>query len=286
MFTRVIIGVDGRPNGRDAIALGGQLADPDARTTLAHVYSGDLVGGAAESEERESSQRLLERERDDIVPGAELVSIGARSVGRGLHQLVEEQGADLLVVGSSHRSFAGRVMLGDDTRDSLNGASCAVAIAPLGYALEPREIATVGVGYDWSPESESALATARELAERFGAKLSALDVISLPTLAVAQPAPVAWGGVVDDLLVDANERLASLKDVEAEAVFGLPGEELAEYGDRVDLLVVGSRGYGPGKRLVMGSTSNHLAGHARSPLLVLSRAAAHEHPAPATAQSG
>jgi len=41
----------------------------------------------------------------------------------------------------------------------------------------------------------------------------------------------------------------------------------------VDLLVVGSRGYGPLGRLVHGSTSHRLARLARCPLLVLPRAA-------------
>jgi len=39
----------------------------------------------------------------------------------------------------------------------------------------------------------------------------------------------------------------------------------------VDLLVVGSRSYGPVKRLVVGSTSNYLERHARCALLVLPR---------------
>jgi nucleotide-binding universal stress UspA family protein len=40
----------------------------------------------------------------------------------------------------------------------------------------------------------------------------------------------------------------------------------------MDVLVVGSRGYGPIKRLVLGSTSNYLQRHARCSLLVLPRA--------------
>ena len=57
----------------------------------------------------------------------------APSVGRGLHELVEEIHADLLVVGSSRRALLGRAGVGDDTRAALNGAPCAIAIAPAGY---------------------------------------------------------------------------------------------------------------------------------------------------------
>jgi nucleotide-binding universal stress UspA family protein len=51
------------------------------------------------------------------------------------------------------------------------------------------------------------------------------------------------------------------------------GEELAAFGEELDLLVVGSRGYGPVKRLVIGSTSDYLERHARCSLLVLPRVA-------------
>jgi nucleotide-binding universal stress UspA family protein len=68
--------------------------------------------------------------------------------------------------------------------------------------------------------------------------------------------------------------MKELPDVEGHAVYGLAGEELAAFGDQVDILVVGSRGYGPVKRLVLGSTSDFLQRHARSSLLVLPRAAA------------
>jgi hypothetical protein len=56
-------------------------------------------------------------------------------------------------------------------------------------------------------------------------------------------------------------------------VYGLTGEELATFGDQVDILVVGSRGYGPIRRLVLGSTAAYLERHARCSLLVLSRIA-------------
>ena len=37
MFTNVLVGVDGRQGGRDAIALAKQLADSDARMVFGHV---------------------------------------------------------------------------------------------------------------------------------------------------------------------------------------------------------------------------------------------------------
>jgi nucleotide-binding universal stress UspA family protein len=75
------------------------------------------------------------------------------------------------------------------------------------------------------------------------------------------------------MISEANERLGALEGVAGRAVYGLAGEELAAFGDEVQLLVVGSRGYGPMKRLILGSTSNYLERHARCSLLVLPRSA-------------
>jgi hypothetical protein len=38
MFENVLVGVDGRPTGRDAIALARRLAAADRALTLAHAY--------------------------------------------------------------------------------------------------------------------------------------------------------------------------------------------------------------------------------------------------------
>ena len=59
--------------------------------------------------------------------------MSASSVGRALHELAEEIGADLIVLGSSRRGLLGRVLLGDDTRAALNGASASIAVAPTAY---------------------------------------------------------------------------------------------------------------------------------------------------------
>ena len=278
MFKNVLVGVDGRPNGRDAIALASRLTDPDGKLTLAHVHSGDLrpshaIAPGVVREEREGSRKLLEAERTAADVKAELVSVLAMSPGRGLHEQAEEQSADLLVVGSCSHGAFGRAMLGDDTRAALNGAPCAVAIAPLGYAEHPGVVAKVGVAYNGSPESKAALALAHALAAPTGAVVNALEVVSIPTVVYTGIVAPALGDSIDVMLQEANGRMKELPDVEGEAVYGLAGEELAAFGDRVDILVVGSRGFGPVKRLVLGSTSDYLQRHARCPLLVLPRGA-------------
>lgn len=278
MFENVLVGVDGRPSGRDALDLAARLMDPDGHLTLAHMYTGELlpmraVAPGQASEQRRASQELLERERAAADLEGELVSLPGTSPGRALHEQAEEQDADLLVVGSTSRGALGRAMLGDDTRAALNGAPCAVAIAAVGYAERSKPIAEVGVAYNDSPESRDALALAQEIAAPTKASVRALEVVSIPTYAYTGLLSPDLGDSMNAILEEASERMRKLPGVEGRAVYGLPGEELATFGDEVDILVVGSRGYGPLRRLVVGSTSDFLERHARCSLLVLPRGA-------------
>jgi nucleotide-binding universal stress UspA family protein len=136
MFDNVLVGVDGRQGGRDAIALAKTLASPAARLTLAHVYGGHSAGGRlsalAMPLDLEAAEELLARAASDVGGQPQTALIYESSVGRGLHELAEQRGADLLVVGSSRRALLGRVLMGDDARAALNGAPCALAVAPRG----------------------------------------------------------------------------------------------------------------------------------------------------------
>jgi nucleotide-binding universal stress UspA family protein len=93
--------------------------------------------------------------------------------------------------------------------------------------------------------------------------IRALTVVSLQSIpygeAIADNLPAAAGGLID------------VGDVEGDLTYGDPSEALVAFGDHVDLLIVGSRGYGPVGRLIHGSTSNQLARRSRCPLLVLPR---------------
>jgi len=261
------VGVDGSSNGRDAITLASRLGDPNGKLTLANVRAGEtsplhaVTPGLLE-EERDASLRLLERERAEAGVEGELLSVVAASPGAGLHRQAEAQGADLLVVGSCGRGAFGRVVLGDDTRAALNGAPCAVAIAARGYAGHPG-IEKLGVAYNGS----------RELATPTRAQIEVLEVVAIPSYTFTGLLAPAIGDSIDLMITEANARLSKLPGVAARAVYGLPGEELASFGEEVDLLVVGSRSYGPLKRLVLGSTSDYLERHARCSLLVLPRPA-------------
>jgi nucleotide-binding universal stress UspA family protein len=280
MFGSVLVGVDGAQGGRDAIALAAQLADQDATMTLVNVVGAGLMPGSGSalllSAELDRSRRLLAAEQEAAAPRAELIPCADRSVGHALHGLAERHEAELIVIGTCRHGLLGRVLLGNDTIAALNGAPCAVAIAPAGYAVRAHPLGVLGVGYDGSPESEHALATARKLAPRLHGTVRALSVIPLQSIPYGEPIAENWPDAAKRLMDERRRELGVLADVEGDITYGNPSEELVAFGELVDLLIVGSRSYGPVGRLLQGSTSNQLARRARCPLMVLPRTVAGE----------
>jgi nucleotide-binding universal stress UspA family protein len=279
MFRQVLVGVGDDQGSRDAIALGKLLSGGDL--TLGHIFHADTTSTpwgfdeTSQHEAGEAARQLLERSAAEAGVQVHLRWHGAPSIGRGLHELTDAIGADLLVVGSSRHSRLGRVGLADRTHSALNGAASAVAIAPAGYASSaPARIGSVGVGYDGSPESEHALTVAKGLATDLGAKVSAFQAVAAPLFGytgLSRTEPSA--ATIQGMIKRAREGMAGLSGVEAQVEYGDPGEELTLFSASVDLLVLGSRGYGPIGRLFNGSTAQHLARTARCPLIVLPRGA-------------
>lgn len=282
MFDKVLVGVDGRSGGRDAIALALQLAASPSRLVFANVYRGARLAGRTASvalpDERDRAHSLVTRARLNNSLEGETVVHCDFSPGRGLHELAEREGADLLVVGSSHRGGIGRVLLGDGTLDALGGAPCAVAIAPQGYASADRRWSTIGVGDDGSAQSAMAIDVARRLAARHGTTIRVRSVVPLQGIPPAVPVPLDWTDATDRAIRAERQRLAAIEGIDGEVVVGRAGEELGHLGAEVQLLLVGSRGYGPVGRMLHGSTSHHLARHCHCPLLVLPHSSGLLHP--------
>jgi nucleotide-binding universal stress UspA family protein len=285
MFDPIVVGVDGREGGRDALALAGFLrATFGGRVIAVTAYPHDTFPVRAtrlpyDGVVAHQAHTMLEREVRDAGVQAQAMALPDSSPARALHDVAEREQAALIVVGSDHQGAIGHVLAGDVTAGALYGAPCPVAVAPLGLAGRAESLRTIGVGYDGSPESAQALALARAVAERTGAALELVCVVQRP-IALAEWAIASYAPEdVEDAERERVEALAAaaLRDLRAPAVSdvveGVPHEELVRRSAELDLLVVGSRGYGPLRRLLLGSTSSRLVHRAACPVLVLPRGA-------------
>ena len=283
----VVVGVDGSERSVEALALADVLGPAlGRRVVIAYVHPfGQLSSLFSEGEYerlvREVAELTFKQVREHLpsVPERRMQLVSDSSPAAGLHALAEREGATLIVVGSSHRSRIGRILIGGTGESLLSGASAPVAVAPAGYAAVGRGLQVVGCGFDGSPESHRALAWAAELARTVSARLRVLSVHerTVPaTIAVGGALPVASINAVlrrqlEDELAQAVSALDADLDVTERLLKGDPQALLARESGQLDLLVVGSRGFGPLRAVLLGSVSSGLVRSAESPLVVVPR---------------
>jgi nucleotide-binding universal stress UspA family protein len=283
----IVAGFDNSPSGFDAVVFARQLAaSTDARLIVAYIYLEGI--GAIDvvplpeliAERRDEALRTVER-ASIVLDGFEWwepIAYASEPVARGLHEVADHAGAELIVVGSTHRHGLGRVMPGATGERLLHGSACPIAIAPAGWRRDAIE--TIGVGFDGSLESRAALAAAATLACASGASLRALSVFEPPSPANPVYAVTSHGyteitGELRDerqaRLDQALEELPSRVDAGGRVTDGRPAEVLAAESEHLDLLMIGSRGYGALRATLAGSVAHELAGTSRCPLLLVPR---------------
>jgi nucleotide-binding universal stress UspA family protein len=277
---RLLVGLDNREGGKDALELARVLSgDQGASAHVACVlFTGPLpldyaILPAAEAHEAEPlfAEAVAKLAGVDV----ETVAYGGGSPAGILTSLAEQEEFDAIVVGSPHRGPIGRVMVGSVANSLLSGAPTDVAVAPKGYAeTEHQPPRLIAVGYDGTPESKRALQHAEALARRFGAKLQLITVV-IPAVAPPVMVPGVYAGqsppmperVIEEGLAAVGEGVAA----ETRRLDGDPATELIQVSEELDLLVVGSRGYGPVSRALLGSVSRPVANKAACPVVVVRR---------------
>jgi nucleotide-binding universal stress UspA family protein len=286
-YRMLIAGYDGSDRAADGLALARMLADVTGGELLVVAvvpHEFPYAPGTAEREEALRSQAA--DTLANAVPDGDRVQtrvIGARSATQGLHDLAESVHADALIVGSSHRGPIGRVLAGSVAERLLYGAPCPVAVAPVGFHDRSGPgLRIVGCGFDDSDESRLAVRHAEVLARRAGAVLRLLAVHEPELIFGIDAVPAGYDP--EEISRAERERLER-KLTEAAASLG-PGIEVQHYvlegsapealagaaENGIDLLVVGSRQYGPVRRVLLGGVSSGLVRSSPSSVLVVPRA--------------
>jgi nucleotide-binding universal stress UspA family protein len=286
LITRIAAGIDGFPEGRDAAALAQSLAQATgAELMLVAVHSAALLPtppSLSYARLREESEIELRAVRDSLAPEARTLTATDHSVPRALHHVVQRHHRDCLVLGSSRRGPEGHVRIGKRTRQLLCHFECALAVAPRGLHTKPqRDLRRIGVGYDASPESESALSLAASIATGAGADLHVQAVVDdrVPLFARSSLGGlinVEWDQAIKTEMDETRARArAAVEGVAARLDVGVargrPADVLLELSQDVDLLVIGSRNWGPAARVLLGSTGEALMHDAACGVLAVPR---------------
>jgi len=290
-MTKVLIGVDGSDRSEDAVTFGRALAlAAGAPVILSTAHQPEppqprLDGHFAQHGLREDAESMLARFALMLldVEDVERRPLADHSPARALRAAAEHAGAGIVVVGSSHRGRLGRVLPGSTAERLLHGAPCPVAVAPVGFGARGlREHPVIGCGYEASEEGAAALGAAEELALALEGSLQVTHVIEPPSwiydsgeMPLNMPELDArMRSEAERMLVERVGHLAAaLHEVEGTVQIGRPADRLIELTETVDLMVVGSRGYGPLRSVLLGGVSGQLIRSAACPVIVVPRGA-------------
>jgi nucleotide-binding universal stress UspA family protein len=234
--------------------------------------------------EAEAALRDLLIDLDVSGVAVETRAVRGTSAPSGLHEVAEKERAALLVIGSTDRGTVGRVLPGSTAERLMHGASCPVAVVPHGWS-EGAGLHTIGVAYVDTEEGRNALRGAHALARRAGAALRVLTVARVPATAhadTAAPRPGRPGkgfnavegehrARTEATVRKEVSRIGDDVPVEVDAFLEDPAEVLVRVSEHLDLLVCGSRGYGPLRAVLLGGVTRRVSAAAQCPVLVLPR---------------
>jgi nucleotide-binding universal stress UspA family protein len=278
----IVVGYDGRLEGRDAVALGASLARAlDEPLLVATVHQApETAVGLTAAELHSQAESTAAEGAAQLPPDIERqhLAVPGRSPAHGLHDFAEEQRPTALVVGSSHRGPLGHVIAGRVASRLFAGSPCPVAVAPRGYARRAgTQLRTIGVGFDDTPESWNAIQRAAAIGVAAGATLRvihALQPVVAPPMALEESERLTreLRASRESALNRAAGSVAKDLHAETTMLVGDPVLVLEHEASRdLDLLVLGGRGYGPLRRVLLGSVSTEVVCHSPCPVLVVPR---------------
>lgn len=161
---------------------------------------------------------------------------------------------------------------------SASGADAETSTTAPG-AAEIREVRRIVVGVDGSPQAERALQHAILQANAWGAELTAVTGVPVGNSGMLAWLPsnidreqvLADSGAGMDVLVDKYEAQNPGLRIRRIVLDGTGAELLTEFSTASDLVVLGSRGRGGFRGLLLGSTSQAVLHHAACPVLVVNK---------------
>lgn len=223
---------------------------------------------------RKFGEELLDKARAralEAEPGVDVATkLASGSVGNVLRK--QSRKAAMVVVGTGASGFGGAVT--DRALQIAAVAHCPVAV--IGRNIDDGRRGVL-VGADGSEESVQAVAFAAAEADREGQELTILHAFGsprfrvphgLPGSALAEQAAEEERVVLSETAAGLAEQYPDLTVHQVLAVDTEPAKALVEAAGNARLLVLGSRGKGAFKRLLMGSTAHAVLSHLPCPAIV------------------
>ncbi|CAM4299024.1 Universal stress protein family protein [Mycobacterium basiliense] len=202
-----------------------------------------------------------------------------RSVSGGLIEMVEEAGAEMLVLGSFPNGRRARVLIGSTADWLLHSSPVPVAISPRQYHSRADRLTRITCGYAATADSIEVVRRCSELAEQYDVPLRVVTfavrgrTMYPPEVGLHAESWVleAWAAQARELLEKLRSDGVVSKDVVLQVVTGNGWQQALDVTDWQDgeILALGTSPRGEIARVFLGSSSGKIIRHSPVPVLVL-----------------
>lgn len=284
----VVVGIDHSPQAQAALRYAADLADKRRLPLrLVHAFersqfevgprgrwSPDMSGAL-----HNAAQQLVDEALDFVHTSHPAVEVASRlEPGSSTEQLIgESETAHTVVVGTRGSGGFADMLIGSTTLHVASHARCPVVAVPAS-ADESATRSGVVVGVDGSAVSEPAIAYAFDAAADRGTALTAVHAwYDITRTGAGKMMPLTYepDEVVAEERLALAESMAGWQEkypdvhVEHKVVYGHPVPALLKASRDAELLVVGCRGLGTVRSVVLGSVSHGVLHHATLPVAVV-----------------
>lgn len=282
----IVVGVDG--SGSGAPALDWAIDEASRRGLPLHlVHARETTDGMASSfvsappswddpgwVVRDAREHVASRAPQLVVTSSDELSPASSAL------VAASQHADTVVVGARGRGAVGTALLGSTSHRVATHAGCPVVVvreAVVHSGALPRVVVVVGV--DDSALSAEAVGYAFATASERHLPLTVVHAWSGEELAALEvPAAVAdevWAAAADHQRIQTEESIVGWSEkypdvtVRITVPRGSPVDALVTESELAELLVLGSRGLGPFRGVLLGSVSEAVLHRAHCPVAVV-----------------
>jgi nucleotide-binding universal stress UspA family protein len=279
-FDKILVAVDGAQASIQAEELTAEIAKKfKSKVTVMHVVAHDYLGWRMEPKSFTMSEEVVEeitghylQEGKGIIGNAVMLfkeeGIEAKTIldeytdpAEAIIQEIGERKYDLVVIGNRGESEAETFSLGSIADKVVTHVACSAFIVKKGTKISKVLVAT-----DGSEDAKKALKFAVQLASKFNADITLLNV-QHSTLFKLRP----------DVTKEVGERILSEAVSEVKASFdrklefGNPAETIINVAEKgkYDLIVMGRRGQSAVKRFFLGGVSDDVSHHAKCSVLIV-----------------
>jgi nucleotide-binding universal stress UspA family protein len=279
-YQKILVAMDGSASGENALRQALALACVEKCwvrvVTVVPPFEGELeltgVGDVHEAILRPGRAILARAEAIAGESGGLIkTSLEEGEASQRIAAIAAEERCGLVVMGRRGISRLERMAIGSVTARVIGHSPVDVLVVPLGTAIGWKSVL---VATDGSAHSAAAAAKAVDFAASYGGRVVALAVVDLPEEVYAV-AP----GTVDILIAKARGHVRPVAAMSEKAGVscataireGVPAATIVQVAqeEAAGVIVVGSHGRTGLARLLMGSVTEKVIGHAPCPVLVV-----------------